>query len=113
MKITKTQLITDENDVAVGINLDIEINKGDAATPMCALLELQNWYDVTGSKNKELATKGVGGISIIWSPQNCKHTIQISIWNQYRPTESQSFRDVAFKLSDGIWKEAILLYGKN
>ncbi len=113
MKITKTQLITDENDVAVGINLDIEISKGDAATPMCALLELQNWYDVTGSKNKELATKGVGGVSIIWSPQNYNHTIQISIWNQYRPTESQSFRDVAFKLSDEIWKEAILLYGRN
>lgn len=113
MKITKTQILTDESNKTISINLDIEIGKGDAATPMCALLELQNWYDVTGSKNKELATKGVGGTSLIWSPQNYKHTIQISIWNQYRPTESQSFRDVVFKLSDEIWKEAILLYGKN
>ena len=30
MKITKTQLITDENDVPIGINLDIEIGNGDA-----------------------------------------------------------------------------------
>lgn len=111
MKILKTQLITDENDVPIGINLDIEINKGDAATPMCALLELQNWYDVTGSKNKELVTKGVGGISIIWTPQNYKHTIQISIWNQYQPAESQRFENVVFKLADEIWKEARYIYG--
>lgn len=110
MKITKTQLITDENDVPIGINLDIEIGKGDAVTPMCALLELQNWYDVTGSKNKELVTKGVGGASLLWSPQNYKHTIQISIWNQYQSAESQRFEDVVFKLADEIWKEARYIY---
>lgn len=110
MKITKTQLITDENDVPIGINLDIEIGKDDAVTPMCALLELQDWYDVTGSKNKELVTKGVGGASLLWSPQNCKHTIQISIWNQYQPAESQRFEDVVFKLADLVWKEARYIY---
>lgn len=111
MKITKTQLITDENDVAVGINLDIEIDRGDAATPMGALLELQDWYSKIGARNKELATKGVGGAGIVTNPRILGYTIQISIWNQYRPAESHRFEDVAFALADEIWKEARCIYG--
>lgn len=111
MKILKTELITDENDVAVGINLDIEIGKGDAATPMCALLELQNWYTVTGSKNKELATKGICSANVVASPRTLGYTIQISIWKQYLPAESQRFEDVAFALADEVWKEARYIYG--
>lgn len=111
MKITKTELITDENDVAVGINLDIEINKGDATTPMCALFELQNWYTVTGSKNKELATKGVSNANVVANPRTLGYTIEISIWRQYQPAESQRFEDVAFALADSVWKEARYIYG--
>lgn len=111
MKILKTELITDENDVAIGINLDIKIEKGDAATPMCALFELQDWYDVTGSKNKELVTKGVSGSSVMFSPWDFKHIISISIWNQYQPVESLPFRDVAFALADEVWKKARYIYG--
>lgn len=111
MKILKTQLITDENDVAIGINLDIEINRGDAATPMCALFELQDWYTVTGSKIKELATKGVGGAGVVANPRILGYTIQIGIWNQYRPAESHRFEDVAFALADEVWKEARYIYG--
>ena len=111
MKITKTQLITDENYVPIGINLDIEIDKGDAATPMGALLELQDWYSKTGARNKELATKGVGGAGIVTNPRILGYTIQISIWNQYRPAESLRFEDVAFALADEVWKEARYIYG--
>lgn len=113
MKILKTKLITDENGVATAINLDIEIGRGDACTPRCALFELQDWYTVTGSKCKELATKGVSGANVYVHPRTLGRTIEIAIWNQNQPTESQRFRNVAFKLSDEIWKEARLLYGKN
>lgn len=110
MKITKTQLITDENDVPTGINLDIEIGKGDAVTPMCALFELQDWYSKTGVKNKELVTKGVSGANVVANPRILGYTIQISIWNQYQPAESQRFENVVFKLAEEIWKEARCIY---
>lgn len=111
MKILKTELITDENDVAVGINLDIEIGKGDAVTPMCALSELQKWYTVIGSKNKELVTKGVSSANVVANPRILGYTIQISIWNQYLPAQSQRFENVAFALADSVWKEARYIYG--
>lgn len=111
MKITKTQLITDENDVPTGINLDIEIDKGDVLTPMCALFELQDWYSKTGVKNKELVTKGVSGANVVVNPCILGYTIQISIWNQYQPPESRRFEDVAFKLADLVWEEARDIYG--
>lgn len=111
MKITKTQLITDENDVTTSIKLDIEIGKGDAVTPMCALLELQDWYRKTGVKNKELVAKGVSGANVVVNPCILEYTIQISIWNQYQPAESQRFENVVFKLADEIWKEARYIYG--
>lgn len=111
MKITKTQLITDENDVPIGINLDIKIGKGDAVTPMCALLELQDWYRKIGVKNKELVTKGVSGANVVANPCILEYTIQISIWNQYQPAESQRFEDVVFKLADLVWEEARCIYG--
>lgn len=111
MKILKTQLLTDENDVTIGIILDIEINKGDAATPMCALFELQDWYTVTGSKNKELVTKGVSSANVVANPRILGYTIQIGIWNQYLPAQSQRFEDVAFALADSVWKEARYFYG--
>ena len=110
MKITKTQLITDENDVPTGINLDIEIGKGDAVTPMCALFELQDWYRKTGVKNKELATKGVSGANVVTNPRILGYTIQISIWNQYQSAESQRCEDVAFKLADLVCEEARYIY---
>lgn len=111
MKILKTELITDENDVAIGINLDIEINRGDAATPMCALSELQDWYTEIGSKNKELATKGVSGANVVANPRTLGYTVEISIWQQYQPAESRRFEDVAFALADIVWKEARYIYG--
>ena len=111
MKITKTQLITDENDVPTGINLDIEIGKGDAVTPMCALFELQDWYCKTGVKNKELVTKGVSGANVVANPRILGYTIEINIWNQYQSAESQRFEDVAFKLADLVCEEARCIYG--
>ena len=111
MNILKTQLLTDENDVTIGINLDIEINKGDAATPMCALFELQDWYTVTGSKNKELVTKGVSSANVVANPRTLGYTIEISIWRQYQPAESQRFENVAFVLADRVWEEARNIYG--
>ena len=111
MKILKTQLLTDENDVTIGINLDIEINKGDAVTPMCALFELQDWYTIIGARTKELATKGVSGATVVANPRTFGYTIQISIWNQYQPAESRRFEDVAFALADEVWKEARYIYG--
>lgn len=111
MEITKTQILTDENNKTIGINLDIEIGKGDAVTPMCALFELQDWYSETGVKNKELVTKGVSGANVVVNPCILGYTIQISIWNQYQPAESQRFENVIFKLADEIWKEARCIYG--
>ncbi len=111
MKILKTELITDENDVAVGINLDIEIEKCDAERPLYAERELQDWYDKIGARNKELATKGVGGADVVADPRAIGYKILIGIWKQYLPAESQRFEDVVFALADSIWKEARCIYG--
>lgn len=111
MKITKTQILTDESNKTIGIILDIEIGKGDAVTPMCALFELQDWYKKTGARNKELVTKGVSSANVVANPHILGYTIQINIWSQYQPAESQRFEDVAFKLADLVWKEARCIYG--
>lgn len=111
MKFLDTDIRVDETGHEREIIISIELEKGDAITPIVAHMELQDWFAGLNESSKSmLRTKGASSCGLLYHPVTQKYNLAIRIWNQDDLLISIPFADVICYLADDVWKGARAIY---
>lgn len=112
MKILNTEIRCDKTGYEREIIILIELEKGDAITPIVAYMELQDWFAGLNESSKSLLRKkGASSCGLLYHhPVTQKYSLSICIWNQDDAPVRVPFADVICYLADDVWKEARRIY---